>query len=89
MYPPYKFAQSFVEHVISKIAEGRKVCTLKVLFLESQSRNKLFTQHQPRIIYNSSSRINLRKTEILKLTTVVPLRMRGLYWLRGIKVQQL
>lgn len=57
--PPYCLAQQFVEHALSKVDEGRKVCMfLKVLFLESQSRKELFTKYPPKTIYVSSSRIN-------------------------------
>ena len=60
--PPYKYAQEFVEHSLSKVDEGRKVCMfLKVLFLETQSRKKLFDKEPPKTIYVSSSRINCAK----------------------------
>ncbi len=57
--PPYKYAQEFVEHALSKVETGRKVCMfLKVLFLESQTRKEFFAQNPPRTVYVSSSRIN-------------------------------
>ena len=57
--PPYKYAQKFVEHALSKVDEGRKVCMfLKVLFLETQKRKELFIKYPPKTIYVSSSRIN-------------------------------
>lgn len=50
--PPYKLAQTFIEHALERVDEGRRVCMfLKVLFLESQSRKKLFTEQPPRYIY--------------------------------------
>lgn len=60
--PPYKYAQEFVEHALSKVDEGRKVCMfLKVLFLETQKRKELFIKYPPKVIYVSSSRINCAK----------------------------
>ncbi len=60
--PPYKHAQAFVENALERVDTGRYVCMfLRVLFLESQSRKKLFTTQPPKTVYVSSSRINCAK----------------------------
>jgi len=60
--PPYKYAQEFVENALLRVDVGRCVCMfLRVLFLESQSRKKLFTEQPPKTVYVSSSRINCAK----------------------------
>lgn len=56
--PPYKYAQEFIEHALSLIPDGYKVCMfLKVQFLEGKTRRKLYTNCPPRTVYISSSRI--------------------------------
>lgn len=60
--PPYKYAQEFIENALKRVDVGRYVCMfLRVLFLESQSRKKLFTTQPPKTVYISSSRINCAK----------------------------
>ncbi|MCL2682231.1 MAG: hypothetical protein FWE63_01940 [Bacteroidales bacterium] len=60
--PPYKHAQKFVEHALSLIPDGRKVCMfLKVLFLESQSRKELFEKYPPKTVWVSSKRLHCAK----------------------------
>lgn len=56
--PPYKYAQQFVEHALELIPEGNRVAMfLKLTFLESQNRRKLFDRYPPEYIYVSSSRL--------------------------------
>jgi hypothetical protein len=56
--PPYKYAQEFVEKALKIIPDGRKVAMfLKVQFLEGKARKALFTNHPPKTVYVSSSRI--------------------------------
>ena len=60
--PPYKHAQKFVEHSLKITKNGAKVAMfLKVLFLESKSRKKLFEKYPPKTVYVSSSRISCAK----------------------------
>ena len=55
---PYKHAQAFIEKALSLIPDGHKVAMfLKVTFLEGKSRKKLFTEHPPKFVYVSSSRL--------------------------------
>lgn len=43
--PPFKIADSFVRHGLDLIDNGRKVCLfLKIQFLESKERRKLFSE---------------------------------------------
>lgn len=56
--PPYKYAIQFIEKAMESIEDGYKVCMfLKVQFLESSSRKKLFAKYPPKCVYVSSSRI--------------------------------
>ena len=56
--PPYAKAQEFVEHALDIIDDGRKVAMfLKIQFLESKARRKLFEKYPPKTIYVSSTRL--------------------------------
>lgn len=56
--PPYKYAQEFVEQALDLIPRGNRVAMfLKLNFLDSKRRRKLFEKHPPRYIYVSSSRL--------------------------------
>ena len=82
--PPYKYAQEFVEHALSKVDEGRNVCMfLKVLLLESQSRKQLFAQYPPKAIYISSSRINCAKNGDFKTYNSSAIAYAWFVWIKG------
>lgn len=50
--PPYKYATEFVRHSLDVIDEGRKVAMfLKIQFLESEKRYKLFRSAPPARVY--------------------------------------
>ena len=50
--PPYKYADKFVNKAMESIQEGGKVAMfLKLTFLESQKRKKLFDKYPPKFIY--------------------------------------
>jgi hypothetical protein len=56
--PPYKFAQKFVEHALSITENGNKIAMfLKLQFLESKGRKKLFVDTPPKTLYVTSSRL--------------------------------
>lgn len=56
--PPYSCATAFVRKAIETVADGHKVAMwLRILYLESLERKKLFTQYPPRRIWVSSRRI--------------------------------
>lgn len=56
--PPYKYASEFIEHALSLVTEGHKVCMfLKIQFLEGKARRKMFERTHPKTIWVSSTRI--------------------------------
>ena len=56
--PPYKYAKDFVEHALKIIPNGRKVAMfLKLQFLESKGRKKLFIETPPKKLYVASGRL--------------------------------
>ena len=56
--PPYKYAQSFIEHGLELVKPGNKVFMfLKLQFLEGKARRKLFDTKQLKTLYVSTSRI--------------------------------
>ena len=60
--PPYKFAQKFVEHALDISMDSTKVAMfLKLTFLESKARKKLFEKYPPKVVYVSSSRLQCAK----------------------------
>lgn len=60
--PPYKYAKEFVEHALDISMDGTKVAMfLKLTFLESKARRKLFEKYPPKIVYVSSSRLQCAK----------------------------
>lgn len=60
--PPYKYAQDFVEKAMETVTTGHKVVMfLKLTFLETVKRRKLFDKYPPKVIYVSSSRLGCAK----------------------------
>jgi hypothetical protein len=56
--PPYRYAIEFVYKALELIPTGNKVAMfLKLQFLESKKRRKLFDEYPPKVIYVSSSRL--------------------------------
>ena len=56
--PPYKFAKEFIEQALRLVTPGNKVFMfLKLQFLESKKRRKLFDTKQLKTLYVSSCRI--------------------------------
>lgn len=65
--PPYKYAQEFIEHALSLIPDGYKVCMfLKVQFLEGKARRKLYTNCPPERSTFHQAVFNAGETEILR-----------------------
>ncbi|MCM1264976.1 MAG: hypothetical protein NC200_02150 [Candidatus Gastranaerophilales bacterium] len=82
--PPFKYAQDFIEHALSKVDNGRKVCMfLKLLFLETQRRKELFSKYPPKIIYVSSSRINCAKNGDFKTYNSSAIAYAWYVWVKG------
>ena len=60
--PPYKLALPFVRHALDLIGDGRKAAFfLKLQFLESVERRKLFDVSPPRAVYVASGRLRCAK----------------------------
>ena len=60
--PPYKYAKEFVEHALEISSDGTKIAMfLKLTFLESKGRKKLFEKYPPKVVYVSSSRLQCAK----------------------------
>lgn len=65
--PPYKFATEFIYKALSLVKKECKVAMfLKIQFLEGKARKKLFTEHPPKTIYVSSSRLLCAKNADFK-----------------------
>lgn len=60
--PPYRYAEEFVTHALTNTEVGNKVCMfLRLNFLESKGRKKLFETFPPIRVWVSSSRIQCAK----------------------------
>lgn len=65
MNPPYKVAQKHIEKVLHLAENGVKICAfLKVQFLESIERQKLFSEYKPCRIYVYSKRAYCAKNGV-------------------------
>ena len=82
--PPYKYAKEFVEKALDVIPIGNKVAMfLKLTFLESQSRRKLFEQYPPKVIYVSSKRLNCAKNGRFDLYPSSAIAYAWFVWEKG------
>ncbi len=60
--PPYKHAQAFIEKTLTLLKPGRKAAfLLRLLFVESGKRKKLFATTPPKTIYIFSNRVECFK----------------------------
>ena len=60
--PPFKFAKEFVEKALETVTEGHKVVMfLKLQFLETEKRRKLFDKYPIKTIYVASNRLGCAK----------------------------
>lgn len=60
--PPYKYAEEFIRKCIELTQDGAKIAMfLKLQFLESKGRKKLFEEYPPKVIYVSSGRLRCAK----------------------------
>lgn len=68
--PPYKYAEQFIEHGMSLLSDGNKLCLfLKLQFLEGQRRKELFKKYPPKRVWVSSSRIRCYTNGVFKETS--------------------
>ncbi len=69
--PPYKYAEEFIRHALEIIPDGQYVAMfLKLTFLESKGRKKLFQDYPLKTLYVSCSRIGCMKNA--ELTDEIP-----------------
>lgn len=85
--PPYKFAQKFVEHALDISIDGTKVAMfLKLTFLESKARKKMFEKYPPKVVYVSSSRLQCAKNgdfDTYKQGTMTAIAYAWYVWEKG------
>lgn len=56
--PPYSHATEFVRKAVETVIDGQKVCMwLRILYLESMERKRLFAEYPPVRVWISSRRI--------------------------------
>lgn len=83
--PPYRFAKEFIEHALTLVPEGNKVCMfLKVQFLEGVERRKMFEEYPPKTIWVSSSRVKCGKNGIFTFGSSM-LAQAWYVWEKGYK----
>ena len=81
--PPYKFALEFVEKSI-KIAP--LVCMLlRIQFIESEGRNKLYEENPPRYVAVFKKRVNCSKNAVFPRKESSPVCYAWFIWERGYK----
>lgn len=84
--PPYSKAKEFVQKSIDFVDDGRKVAMfLKLTFLESKSRRKLFDEFPPKVIYVSSSRLKCAKNGNFEETGSSAAAYGWFVWEKGFK----
>lgn len=87
--PPYKFAKEFVEHALNIVDNGCKVAMfLKLTFLESKSRKKLFEKYPPKRIWVFSERIQCAKNgnfELYKQSGMTAVAYAWFVWEKGFR----
>lgn len=60
--PPYKQVKAFTEHMLTLLNDNQKlILFLKLTFMESQSRRKLFNENPFKKLYVASKRLNAAK----------------------------
>lgn len=63
--PPYKLAEEFILQALNVIRSGRLACFfVKIQFLESKRRKKLFEAHPPKFVYVYSERQGCAKNNL-------------------------
>lgn len=83
--PPYKYAQEFVEKAL-ELTSGKVIMFLKIQFLESKARRKLFEEHPPKYVYVSTSRLVCAKNgDFETYNTSSPVCYCWFIWEKGYK----
>lgn len=82
--PPYKLAIEFVYHALEIVNEGNKVAfLLKIQFLESEQRRKLFNQYPPKYVYVFSNRVICAKNGEFEKYTSSAICYAWFIWIKG------
>ncbi len=84
--PPYIIATKFVEQSLYLIPTGNRVAMfLKLLFLESAERRKLFDENPPEVIYVASKRLNCAKYGDFEAYPSSAIAYAWFIWRKGFK----
>ena len=82
--PPYKYAAEFVEHALDIVDEGSKVAMfLKLTFLESVKRLKLFKKYPPQTVYVFSKRQVCAKNGDFNAANTAAVAYAWFVWKKG------
>lgn len=66
--PPYKYAEDFIQHALTLIPDGKRVCMfLKVQFLEGKGRRDLYAIYPPDTSMFRQRVFHAERTAILKI----------------------
>ncbi|MBD5210978.1 MAG: NAD(P)-dependent oxidoreductase [Bacteroidales bacterium] len=77
--PPYKFATAIIRKALQVVTDGNRVAMwLRILFLESMDRKRLFDQFPPERVWISSKRIPCARNGDFEHT---PSSAQGYMWL--------
>ena len=84
--PPYKYALEFVRKSLDIVKHGNKVAMfLKLQFLESKSRKKLFLDSPPKTVYVCSSRIDCAANGEFETHKASAMAYAWFVWEKGFK----
>lgn len=85
--PPYKHAAEFVERALEISREGTKIAMLlKIQFLESERRGKLFDENPPKRIWVARRRLNTaRNGDFEKFGSGSAMLLAWFIWEKGFK----
>ena len=82
--PPYKRAAEFAEHAMDIIGEGHKVAMfLKIQFLESEKRQRLFKKYPPAKVYVFIKRQQVAKAGDFKTYNGNAVCYAWFVWIKG------
>lgn len=84
--PPYRYAKEFVEKALEVVQDGRKVAMLlKLTFLESKKRRKLFDKAPPKTIYVASACLNCARNGDFETMASGAMAYAWFVWEKGFK----
>lgn len=84
--PPYSKAAEFAEHALDLLADGQKLALfLKIQFLESEKRRRLFKKYPPRTVYVFTHRILCAKNGRFEDFTSSATCYAWFVWVKGFR----